>query len=474
MHQEGGLMSTSPTLEQVVSLCKRRGFVYPTSDIYGGLANSYDYGPMGAELLNNIKNLWWKHFITTRPDMVGLQSQILQHPQTWVASGHVEAFHDPMVEDKITHKRYRADHIIESYLSNMAKDLDLEMLVVEDMDLDEMAAFIKKHKIPSPDGNELSEPKEFSLLFETEIGSVAGEKSKVYLRGETAQGIFTNFKNILDSTRVQLPFGIGNIGTSYRNEVTTGQFVFRTLEFEQAEIEYFFDPEKEDWQKLMSEWKDEMWQFATKALGVKEENLQWRQHTDKERSFYSLDTWDLDYKFPFGFKELWGIAYRTDYDLKQHQDHSGKNMEYTDPQTNKKFLPHVIEPAGGIARFFLMTLCDAYWQDEENQRTVLKLKPSLAPYKAAVFPLAKNKPELVNKAKKIFDDLSQKHHVAWDERSSIGKRYLYQDEIGTPYCITVDYESIEDETVTLRDRDTTEQIRLPISELAEYLQDRVK
>ncbi|MFH1958805.1 MAG: glycine--tRNA ligase [Patescibacteria group bacterium] len=468
------MSEASLTLEKIVSLAKRRGFVFPTSDIYGGLANSYDYGPMGTELLKNIRDLWWKYFITTRPDMVGLQSQILQHPQTWVASGHVEAFHDPLIEDKVTHKRYRVDHIIETWLSQNTTVLNLEMIVVENMSLKEMAAFITKHKIKSPDGNELSEPKQFSLLFETQIGSVAGEKSTVYMRGETAQGIFTNFKNVLDSTRVQLPFGIGNIGTSFRNEVTTGQFVFRTLEFELAEIEYFFDPEKEDWKKTMTQWKNEMWQFATKTLGIQENNLKWRQHTDKERSHYSLDTWDLDYKYPFGYKELWGLAYRTDFDLKQHQKHSGQNLEYIDPQTQKKFLPHVIEPAVGVARLFLMILCDAYWEDKKNNRTVLKLKPSLAPYKAAVFPLAKNKPELVNKARKIFDELSKKYHVAWDERSSIGKRYLYQDEIGTPYCITVDYETLEDGTVTIRDRDTTEQIRLPMTELADYLRNRVK
>ncbi|MBU0578417.1 glycine--tRNA ligase [Patescibacteria group bacterium] len=468
------MSEASPTLEKIVSLAKRRGFVFPTSDIYGGLANSYDYGPMGTELLKNIRDLWWKYFITTRPDMVGLQSQILQHPQTWVASGHVEAFHDPLIEDKVTHKRYRVDHIIETWLSQNTTVLNLEMIVVENMSLKEMAAFITKHKIKSPDGNELSEPKQFSLLFETQIGSVAGEKSTVYMRGETAQGIFTNFKNVLDSTRVQLPFGIGNIGTSFRNEVTTGQFVFRTLEFELAEIEYFFDPEKEDWKKIMTQWKNEMWQFATKTLGIQENNLKWRQHTDKERSHYSLDTWDLDYKYPFGYKELWGLAYRTDFDLKQHQKHSGQNLEYIDPQTQKKFLPHVIEPAVGVARLFLMILCDAYWEDKKNNRTVLKLKPSLAPYKAAVFPLAKNKPELVEKARKIFDELSKKYHVAWDERSSIGKRYLYQDEIGTPYCITVDYETLEDGTVTIRDRDTTEQIRLPMTELADYLRNRVK
>lgn len=467
-------MSSQPTLDEITALAKRRGFTYQTSEIYGGLANSYDYGPMGIELLNNIRRVWWEYFITRRPDMVGLQSQILQHPETWVASGHVEAFHDPLVEDKITHRRYRADHMIENWLSQMAQELDLDAVVVEDMDLEEMAEFIQQHDIKSPEGHELSAPKQFNLLFETEIGSVAEGKSKIYLRGETAQGIFTNFKNVLDSTRIQLPFGIGNIGTSFRNEVTTGQFVFRTLEFEQAEIEYFFDPEKEDWQKLMDQWKHDLISFATQKLGADLNHLQWRQHTDKERSHYSLDTWDLDYKFPFGWKELWGLAYRTDYDLKQHQKYTGQSLEYTDPHTQKKFIPHVIEPAGGINRFFLMVLCDAYWQDKKNERVVLKLKPQLAPYKTAVFPLAKNKPELVEKARHIFDDLSQKYHVAWDERSSIGKRYLYQDEIGTPYCITVDYQTLEDETVTMRDRDTTEQDRLPSNQLADYLANKVE
>lgn len=466
----------TPALETIIALAKRRGFVFQTSAIYGGLANSYDYGPLGTALLKNIKDQWWKFFITSRPDMVGLQTQILQHPETWVASGHVTAFNDPLVEDKVTHKRYRADHLIENWLEKNAQksnDEALSNLTAEDLSLKEMSDFIKEHQVLSPDGNPISEPKKFNLLFETEIGAVANEKSKAYLRGETAQGIFTNFKNVLDSTRVQLPFGIGNIGTSFRNEVTTGQFVFRTLEFEQAEIEYFFDPEKQDWKELLSKWKEEMWRFATQILGVKEENLRWRQHTDKERSHYSLDTWDLDYQFPFGFKELWGVAYRTDYDLKAHQQQSGEKLQYIDPHTHKKITPHVIEPAGGIARFFLMTLCDAYWEDQENDRAVLKLSPSLAPYKAAVFPLAKNKPELVNQAKEIFSALNEQYEVTYDERSSIGKRYLYQDEIGTPFCITVDYETLEDKMVTVRDRDTTKQERVKIADLKNYLDDKL-
>lgn len=453
------------TLEEIVALAKRRGFVYPTSEIYGGLANVYDYGPAGAQLLKNIRDLWWKEFIEKRADMVGLDSSILQHPQTWVASGHVEAFNDPLVEDVKTNKRYRADHIIEKWLP---EDSDV---VVEDMNMEEMANFIKENKIMSPDGNPLSEPKAFNQLFETHIGAVAGEKSLVYLRGETAQGIFANFKQIVDSNRVKLPFGVGQIGKSFRNEITTGQFIFRTLELEQAEIEYFFDPEESDWVKLMDQWKEDMMTFVTKTLGVKEENLKWRRHTDKERSHYSKDTYDLDYNFPFGFKELWGIAYRTDYDLKQHMKHSGQSFEWVDPQTGKKFVPHVMEPALGIGRTFLMVLADAYTKEEG--RTVLKLKPSLAPYRAAVFPLLANKEQLVNKAKEVFDILKENFRVTFDSRGNIGKRYYAQDEIGTPFGITIDFDTMEDGTVTVRDRDTMKQERISVDKLTEYLQNEL-
>lgn len=460
-------------LEEISSLAKRRGFVYQTSEIYGGLANSYDYGPMGVELLRNIKNSWWKNFIHHRADMLGLDSQIMLHPETWVASGHVGSFTDPLVEDKVTHKRYRADHLIEAWVEKNPDKVKSDFQV-ENLDLIQMSDFIKDHQVKSPDGNPVSDAKSFSLLFETAIGTVAGEKAKVYLRGETAQGIFTNFKQVLDSSRVKLPFGLGNIGKSFRNEITTGQFVFRTLEFEQAEIEYFFNPEESDWQALFKAWQDAMWQFATQTLGIKEENLRWRQHTDKERSHYSKDTYDLEYLFPFGWKELWGIAYRTDYDLKAQMTHSGKSLEYTDPYTGKKFIPHVIEPAVGINRLFLMVLCDAYHLDQENQRTVLKLPANLAPYKAAVFPLLKNKPELVSKAQSVFSQLKDKFNLTWDDRGNIGKRYLYQDEIGTPACITIDFETLENETVTVRDRDTTAQERIAISELEAYLNNMLK
>lgn len=451
-------------LDEIVALSKRRGFIYPTSEIYGGLLSSYDYGPMGAELLRNIRNLWWKNFISDRDDMVGLDSQILLNPETWVASGHVTSFADPLVEDKITHKRYRADHIIESWL----KDHPEESILAEDLTLEQMKDFIIIHKIKSPGGNELTPPQKFNLLFETKLGVVEGEKSKLYLRGETAQGIFTNFKNILDSNRLTLPFGVGQIGKVFRNEITTGQFIFRTIELEQAEIEYFFDPENSDWQKIFKSWQDDMWKFVTDILKIKSDNLRWRRHTDKERSHYSRDTYDLDYNFPFGWKELWGIAYRTDYDLSEHAKHSGQNLSYTDPVTGRKFVPHVIEPAVGIGRLFLMVLTDAYI--EEEKRTVLKLSPSLAPFKTAVFPLVSNKPEIVGKAKDVYQLLKKHYMTAWDDRGNIGKRYLAQDEIGTPWCVTIDYDTLDNDTVTVRDRDTTKQERVSVGQLVSYIE----
>ena len=467
------LPSQKLTLDTIVALAKRRGFVFPTSAIYGGLANSYDYGPTGVQLLKNIKDLWWTEFITGRTDMVGLDSQILLHPRTWEASGHVTAFNDPLVEDIVSHKRFRADHLIKTWVEKqlVKNPTDPKWLnfSVEDLKIDEMGSFIAEHKLLSPDGNPVSAPKAFNLLFETAIGTVTGEKSKVYLRGETAQGIFSNFKQITDSTRVKLPFGVGQIGKSFRNEITTGQFVFRTLEFEQGEIEYFFDPQASDWATIMGSWKDSMWAFATETLKIKPTNLRWRQHTDKERSHYSKDTFDLDYNYPFGWGELWGVAYRTDYDLKQHMEFSGQSLEYVDPVTNRKFIPHVIEPAVGISRLFLMVLCDAYRFDEAKNRVVLELAPRLAPYQLAVFPLVKNKPELTAKAEEIFQKLRKTWRCTWDERGNIGKRYLSQDEVGTPICLTVDYQSLEDGTVTLRDRTTADQIRLPADQLESHL-----
>lgn len=459
------------TLDELTALAKRRGFVYPTSEIYGGLSNAYDYGPLGVELMLNLKNSWWKYFVKNRADMVGLDSQIILHPQTWAASGHVASFSDPLVEDKVTHERYRADHVIDAWF---AAHPPAETINPEGLSLEQLADLIKTQGITSPKGNPLTTPKSFNLLFETSLGVVSGQKSTVYLRGETAQGIFTNFKQVLDTTRVQLPFGIAQMGKSFRNEITQGQFIFRTFEFEQAEIEYFFNPETTVWQELMNEWKQSMWDFVTTVIGLNPAKLRWRRHDDKERSFYSQETFDLEYEFPFGFKELWGIAYRTDYDLKQHQTSSGQKLDYTEPHTGQKFIPHVIEPALGLNRLLLALMIDRYHHDPDNNRTVLQFPSALAPYTVAVFPLVKNKPEIINKAKSIFQLLASNFPTVWDDRGNIGKRYFYQDEIGTPFCITIDYQTLEDGTVTVRDRDTTTQERVAESDLLNYLYTKQK
>ncbi|HRN69700.1 MAG TPA: glycine--tRNA ligase [Candidatus Woesebacteria bacterium] len=452
-------------MEEIVSLAKRRGFIYPTSEIYGGLANAYDYGPLGVELLRNIKNLWWKRFIHQRRDMVGIDTQIILHPKTWEASGHVGGFSEAVVEDAKTQKRYRADHLIEDWIKGKEEFKDL---VVETMTVSEMGEFIKKYKLKSPVGNALGDIKRFDLLMGSRLGTIEGQKDEVYLRGETAQGIFSNFKNILDTTRSKLPIGVGQIGKSFRNEITLGQFVFRTFEFEQAEIEYFFNPKETNWEELMKNWKEAMWSFVTKDLGITEKNLRWRKHTDQERSHYSRDTYDLDYQFPFGWKELWGIAYRTDYDLSQHMKFSGTDLRYTDPQTQEKFVPHVIEPAVGLNRMLLMVLADTL--QVEQDRTVLKLPHNLAPYSVAVFPLVANKPDIMKKAEDIFDSIKDTFRTYWDDRSNIGKRYRYQDEMGTPFCITIDYQTLEDQTVTIRERDSMKQDRISIEQILSYLQ----
>ncbi len=452
-------------MDKIVSLCKRRGFVYPGSEIYGGLANSYEYGPVGVELKKNIIDAWWQYFVRGRPDMVGLDSSIILHPKTWEASGHVAGLTDAMVECKNCHTRTRADHLIEGVLPDMKVEGKSEA------DLD---SIIQEHKIKCPTCGKFdwTPVRKFNLLFETHIGIVPEAQSLVYLRGETAQGIFLAFKNILDSTRVRLPFGVGQTGKSFRNEITKGNFIFRTLEFEQAEIEYFFDPETTNWEELFESWKKDMWKFVTEQLGVKPEHLRWRAHDDAERSFYSKRTEDMEYNFPFGFKELWGLAYRTDYDLTQHMKFSGVDLNYTDPYTNKKFIPHVIEPAVGINRLMAMVMLDAY--REEDDRVYLALPPKLAPYKVAVFPLLGNKPLLTEKAKEIYNELKKYFTVAWDDRGNVGKRYYSQDEIGTPFCITVDFDTIEkDGCVTVRDRDTKEQPRIKIEELKSYLNQKI-
>ncbi len=476
----------APTIDDVVALMKRRGFVFPGSEIYGGLANTYDYGPAGVELLRNIKNLFWTEFVHKRPDMVGVDASIISHHGVWDASGHTAGFSDALVDCKECKLRKRADHLIEDFLESNQKitvpeatdqlSADviknyLETKKVEGLSTKQLTAIIAVHKIACPNCHKFNwtDVRKFNLLFPVRLGIVEGDQSLAYLRGETAQGMFINFKNVLDSTRVKLPFGMAQVGKSFRNEITLGNSVFRTIEFEQGEIEYFFNPEKSNWEVLFEEWKQSMWSFVTKSLGITMENLRWRIHTDEERSFYSKRTEDLEYKFPFGFKELWGLAYRTDYDLSQHIKHSGKDLSVLDTETNTKFVPHVIEPAVGINRLFLMVLCDSYWFDAEKNRTVLKLSKHLAPFKAAVFPLVANKPELVNKARQIYSDLSESMRVAWDDRGNIGKRYLSQDEIGTPACITVDYQTLEDNTVTVRDRDTATQTRVAVDTLVDTI-----
>lgn len=489
-------------MEKIVALCKRRGFVFPGSEIYGGLANTYDYGPTGAELIRNIRNEWWKFFVQQREDIVGLDASIISSHKVWDASGHTSGFSDAMIDCKNCKSRFRADHLIEDYYDTELKIQEerelkgiggsVPIFVVDDntwisnilnkktrnyqiegLQPNQLDEIIKRFEIKCPNcnKNDWTDVRKFNLLFPIKLGIVEGDQSLAYLRGETAQSIFINFKNVVDSTRVRLPFGIAQLGKSFRNEITLGNSIFRTIEFEQGEIEYFFDPEKENWEKLFEEMKNLMWKFATKRLGVNEKNLRWREHTDDERSFYSKRTVDMEYNYPFGFKELWGLAYRTDYDLKQHMDHSGKDLSILDPETGKKIIPHVIEPAVGINRLMLMTLVDAYTGDGE--RVYLKLSPSLAPYKAAVFPLLANKPELVEKAKNIHDDLKQNFMIAWDDRGNIGKRYASQDEIGTPYCITVDFDTLEDESVTVRDRDSATQERIKISELKNFLLDKI-
>jgi glycyl-tRNA synthetase len=452
--------ATEGKMEKIVSLCKRRGFVFPGSEIYGGLANSYEYGPAGVELKKNIIDAWWQYFVRSRADMVGLDSSIILHPKVWEASGHVAGFADAMIDCKNCHHRTRADHLIEDAMPGTK---------VEGKSDEELTAIIEENKIKCPTCGKFdwTPVRKFNLLFETHIGIVPEAQSKAYLRGETAQGIFISFKNILDSTRIRLPFGVGQTGKSFRNEITKGNFIFRTLEFEQAEIEYFFDPETTDWKRLFEDWKTQMWKFVTEVLGVKSENLRWREHGDEERSFYSKRTEDMEYNFPFGFKELWGLAYRTDYDLQQHMKYSGADLSYTDPNTQKKFVPHVIEPAVGINRLMAMVLLDSYREDEN--RVYLSLSAKLAPYKVAVFPLMANKPELVERAKQIFDQLKVNFTTAWDDRGNVGKRYYSQDEIGTPFCITVDFQSLEDNTVTVRERDSKEQPRVEIENLENYL-----
>ncbi|MFW6143517.1 MAG: glycine--tRNA ligase [Patescibacteria group bacterium] len=477
-------------VEKIVALCKRRGFVFPGSEIYGGLANSYAYGPLGVEMLRNIKNLWWSRFVHSEETIYGLDSSIIMHPKIWEASGHIESFDDALVECKECHGRFRADHLVE----------DQTQEKVEGKAEEELAMLIQEKAVECPDcgATNFTPPRGFNLLFETSLGSVSEESSTVYLRGETAQGMFVNYKNVLDSMHPDLPFGIAQIGKAFRNEITLGNFIFRTFEFEQMEIEYFI--REKIWEDVFEEWKKKMMTWLV-GLGVEEDNLRWRQHTEDELSHYSQRTEDIEYNFPFGgFKELYGLAYRTDYDLKKHAECSGEDLRFTDSKNGEKLYPHVVEPTFGVSRTLLVLLLEAYQEEGEgkDKRTYLKLDPRLAPYKIAVFPLVSNKPEIVEKARKVYNLLSGNLKrgdlsvtasatwdapslqissnigpIAWDDRGNIGKRYYAQDEIGTPWCVTVDYDSLEDEAVTIRDRDTTEQVRIKISDLCDWFVSRI-
>ena len=457
------------TMENVVSLAKMRGFIYPGSEIYGGLSNTWDYGPLGVELKNNVKKAWWKKFIQESKYNVGIDAAILMNPQVWVASGHVGGFSDPLVDCKECKSRFRADKMIEDfYLENKGE----EILGLDGYTEDELSKIIEDENIPCPKcgKHNFTSIRKFNLMFKTFQGVTEDSASEIYLRPETAQGIFVNFKNVQRTSRKKVPFGIGQIGKSFRNEITPGNFIFRTREFEQMELQFFCEPGTDlEWFEY---WRNFCKNFLL-DLGVDEESLRLRDHGEEELSFYSVATTDIEYQFPFGWGELWGIADRTDYDLKQHTEGSGEDMQYMDPQTNKKYTPYVIEPSVGVDRLFLTLFCNAYKEEEledGSTRNVLKLHPALAPFKAAILPLTK---KLTDKSDEIYEKLSKYFNIDTDVSGSIGKRYRRQDEAGTPYCITVDFDTLEDETVTIRHRDSMEQERIKIDDLVEYLNKRV-
>ncbi|MCM8749146.1 glycine--tRNA ligase [Thermomicrobiaceae bacterium CFH 74404] len=456
------------SLDTIASLAKRRGFVFPGSEIYGGLANTWDFGPLGAEVKRNIKNAWWEFFIQRRDDMVGLDGGILLHPRVWEASGHVEEFHDPLVDCRNCKSRFRADTLLEERLK----------ISVEGLSLEDMSRAIQEHQLACPvcGRRDWTPVRQFNLMFRTFIGPVEEQSTRVYLRPETAQAIFVDFKQVLQTSRVKIPFGVGQIGKAFRNEITPGNFIFRLLEFEQMEIEYFIRPES--WPETFEHWLAEMASFLN-WIGLGADRIRMREHGPEELSHYSRRTVDFEYSFPFGWKELCGLAYRTDYDLRRHQEFSGEDLTYFDQERNERFIPHVVEPTMGVERLFLALLVDAYHEEpavdvngKPYTRVVLRFHPRIAPYKAAVLPLMR-KPELVERARDVAAMLRQHFMVDYDETQSIGRRYRRQDEIGTPYCITIDYETLEDRAVTIRDRDTMEQVRVPISRLVEELGQRL-
>ena len=448
--------------EKVVTHLQTSGYVFQGSQIYGGLSNTWDYGPLGSELKNNLQQLWRKKFVSESPTNVGIDAAILMNPKVWEATGHVTTFNDPLIDCKECRGRFRADDLIKDQFPEVD---------VNGMTMDDLSSFIKEHHVKCPQCGKtnFTDVRQFNMMFKTHIGVTDDSKSVVYLRPETAQGVFTNFKNVQRATRKKLPLGIANVGKSFRNEITPGNFIFRTREFTQMELEFFCKPGTDlEW---FNYWKDYSIKFV-ESLGIKDENLRFRDHEPEELAFYSKATTDIEYKFPFGWGEIWGIADRTDYDLKRHQEYSGESLEYLDPETNEKYIPYCIEPSLGLDRLFLMIVVDSY--DEETLengevRKIMHLKPFLAPYKASILPLSK---QLNDEAKKIFDDLIPYIRVNFDTTGSIGKRYRRNDEIGTPYCVTIDFDTLNDHCVTVRERDSMKQERIPIGELRNYLLDR--
>ncbi len=464
-------LKTENTMDKIVNLCKNRGFIFPGSEIYGGLANTWDYGPLGVELKNNVKRAWWKKFVQENKYNVGLDAAILMNPQTWVASGHLAGFSDPLMDCRECHERFRADKLIEDWCAETGFALEKPIDAFSNA---EMKAFVEEHNIPCPTcgKHNFTDIRQFNLMFKTFQGVTEDAKNTVYLRPETAQGIFTNFASVQRTTRRKIPFGIGQIGKSFRNEITPGNFIFRVREFEQMELEFFCKPGTDlewfaYWRNFCKEW--------LLAIGLKEERIRLRDHSPEELCFYSKATTDFEFLFPFGWGELWGVADRTDYDLTQHKNVSGKDLSYFDQETGERYIPYVIEPSLGVERSVLALLCNAYEEEvldaEKNDvRTVLRLHPALAPYKAAVLPLSK---KLSEKAEEIYADLSKYFMIDFDETGSIGKRYRREDEIGTPLCITYDFDSENDNCVTVRDRDTMEQVRIPITELKDYISNKI-
>ena len=462
------MKNTEKTMDKIVALCKNRGYVYAGSEIYGGLANTWDYGPLGVELKNNIKRAWWKKFVQESKYNVGLDAAILMNPQTWIASGHLAGFSDPLMDCRECHERFRADKLIEDYCEAQGIELSKP---IDAFTQAEMKQFVEDNSIPCPScgKHNFTDIRQFNLMFKTFQGVTEDAKNTVYLRPETAQGIFTNFVNVQRTTRKKVPFGIGQIGKSFRNEITPGNFIFRVREFEQMELEFFCKPGTDlDW---FNYWRNFCHEWLL-SIGLKDENIRLRDHSPEELCFYSKATTDFEFLFPFGWGELWGVADRTNYDLTNHQNVSGKDLTYFDAETNERYLPYVIEPSLGVERTVLSVLCDAYDEEElegGDSRVVLRLHPALAPFKAAILPLSK---KLADNAGEIYAELSKYFSVDYDDAGSIGKRYRREDEIGTPFCITYDFDSLEDKCVTVRERDSMEQVRIPIDTLVSYLSEK--